>query len=172
MSRSPVASPRSAVAGHIVLALLVSAVAASAAAANPYGQGKIRLTLQLGSTHYLEGRYIVAGAGFGYFVIDGLELGLEGDYWIGGAPAVAQLSPGVRYVLFFVPAVQPYAGAFYRHRFIGHAADQDTAGARAGALTSIGPGYVGLGLVYERLLSRCAATCDAVYPELAVALTF
>jgi len=157
----------------LALSLLVpTLVARPAAAETPYDAGHVRLTAILGNTSYAEANYFIAGLGVGYFLADGLEIGAEGDYWIGGPPTVARLSPEVRYILWFVPEVQPYVGAFYRHRFISGYADQDTAGGQLGVLWGLGAGYVGIGAVYERLLTSCTSGCDVIYPEVTAALSF
>jgi len=157
----------------VAAAVLTSeTIASPAVAGTPYDAGKIRVTVALGSTRFSEVSYVIAGAGVGIFVVDGLELGTEGDYWIGDSPAIGELTPGARYVFFFVPEIQPYVGAFYRHRFISRSPDQDSIGAQAGLLYALGVGYIGGGAVYEHLVSHCTTSCSAVYPELVAALSF
>jgi hypothetical protein len=153
----------------VVMATLVTA---PAHAATPYDAGRMRIGVGLGRTAFLDSPYTVIGASFGYYVVDGLEVNAAGAFWLGGSPAIGDLSPGLRFVLYFVPSVQPYVGAFYRHRFISSYADQDSVGGNGGLLFSLGNGFVGVGAVYERLVSHCDGACDAVYPELVVAFSF
>jgi hypothetical protein len=148
------------------------AVATPAVAGTPYDAGRMRIGLGLGRSTFLDSPYTIAGASFGYYFIDGLELNAAGSFWFGGSRAIGDLSPGVRFVLFFVPTIQPYVGAFYRHQFIEDYADQDSLGGNAGLLYSLGNGFIGGGVVYERVVSQCEGVCDATYPELVIALSF
>ena len=153
--------------------LVAGLTAAAANAATPYDAGKMRATVALGSSVFSESRYIVAGMSFGYYLVDGLEVSATGYYWIGGTPTIFELSPGARYVLFFVPGLQPFVGAFYRHRFISQYPDQDSVGGEVGAFYPLGVGaMIGGGAVYERMVSECNNMCAAVYPELFLALSF
>ena len=121
--------------------------------------------------------YLILGGGVGYYLVDGLELGLDYEAWIGGDPVMHRLSPGIKYVLHFVPTIKPYVGAFYRHTFVNDYDDLNYVGARAGLYYSPPRGrvYVGGGAVYERLLD-CSdggwVDCDTVYPELFVGISF
>ncbi len=156
-------------------ALGASTVTATATAQsrNPFAQGRLRLGLGLGSAGSFDSRYIVGGAHLGVFVLDGLEVGVGGDVWLGGTPAIGTLSPEVRYILFFDP-VSPYVGVFYRHWFIGGGyADQDNLGARAGIVWLLGEHlYLALGGAYEITVSSCDGECEAYYPELALSIVF
>jgi hypothetical protein len=130
------------------------------------------LSIVLGSATLGESDYIVLGAGLSYYLFDGLSLGLDGDVWLGDDPSVYTLTPQARYVLYFVPLLKPYVGAFYRHYFIGSPYDDlNSVGGRAGVyLVTGGGGYLGLGALYEKFLS-CDDTftdCDSWYPELTV----
>ncbi|OGQ84177.1 MAG: hypothetical protein A2289_10625 [Deltaproteobacteria bacterium RIFOXYA12_FULL_58_15] len=150
-------------------------LAAPASADTPFDQGKIRINLALGMASGFEHQYFVVGAGVGYFVFDGLEASVAGDFWLGGSPSVTRVSPGIRYVFHFVPVLQPYAGVFYRHWFVGgNYADIDTMGARGGVVWGSDRAFsLGIGVVYEQYVSECNAnSCSFVYPELVVTVTF
>jgi hypothetical protein len=138
----------------------------------PFSQGSLGIGIVLGSATYGESDYVILGAGFSYFIFDGLSLGLDGDIWLGDDPSVYTLTPQARYVLYFVPVLKPYVGAFYRRYFIEKPFDDlNSVGGRAGAyLVTGGGGYLGLGAIYERFLS-CDDTlweCDGWYPEISV----
>ena len=160
---------------HAVAFALVAASATPALAdedAGPFAQGRMRLSLGLGSTQSDGDTGIVAGGAFGYFVRDGLEVGLGVDRTFGLDPGLTRVTPDVRYVLHFVPVLKPYAGAFYRRWFIDGEEGADSVGARAGAFwVSSGGSFFGGGVVYERLVSDCQDDCAMLYPELALSLS-
>jgi hypothetical protein len=149
----------------------------SASSAGPFSAHSLRLSLLIGSGSSASDTYFILGGGVGYYLIDGLELGLDYEAWIGGEPVMHRLSPGVRYVLHFVPTIKPYVGAFYRHTFVNNYDDLNYFGARAG-LYYAPPGgrvYLGGGAVYERLLNCTSSSfvdCDTVYPEIFVGIAF
>jgi hypothetical protein len=63
----------------------------------PFDAGSI--TVSFGSSLFVGGtsdRYLVMGAGLGYYVIDGLELGLDFEHWFGADPEVTRISPEPR----------------------------------------------------------------------------
>ncbi len=159
-----------------VLACLLPATPAGAAGRGPVGEGSMRLSLILGSGSAFDQNYFVAGAGFGYFVADGLELGVEGESWSGSTPRIFKVSPQARYVFSAEGTAKPYVGAFYRRTIVEGMNDLNSAGARAGVyfLTGRG-GYFGAGIVYENYFN-CNETvfrsCTEAYPELMIAFTF
>src|SRR3954462_13694229 len=117
-------------------------------------------------------RYISVGLGAGYYVHDGLEVGLFALHEFGDAPSINELSPSLRYVaqpLVGRWPLLPYAGVFYNHWFIGApGSDQDTVGTRAGLLYLSGRAVLGLGVVYEHVVSTCPGDCDSVYPDVTI----
>lgn len=164
-----------------MVGLLLALVASPAGAqrveddAGPFSAGSLRLSVGAGGQFGGGQSYFILGAGAGYYLVDGLELSLDSEFWIGGDPFVTKLSPGVRYVLHFIPTVKPYVGAFYRHWFVGGGFDdQDSLGVRGGLFLVSGRLYFGVGVAYETLLG-CeddgAFECGAIYPELSLALT-
>jgi hypothetical protein len=133
----------------------------------------VRVALFLGGGSYGGDGYFSIGAGVGYFVLPGLQIGAEGKQWIGLDPTVTQVSPYVTYTIYQLPPIHPYVGFFYRHWFVWDAEDEDTLGGRAG-LQYIVQQRVALsgGVAYERTISDCIANCDNVYPEFGVTFTF
>jgi len=139
----------------------------------PFCRGGIGVTVMIGSASAGSRDYLILGAGVSYYVIDGLSLGLDGDVWLLEDPTVYTLTPQTRYVLYFVPVIKPYLGAFYRHYFLtGDFDDLDSIGGRVGAYIVPGAGsYVGLGAVYEKMLScedSAFRDCDGWYPEITI----
>lgn len=166
-----------------VAAILLAAATAHADSAlgeaepprrTPFDQGRFGLSFGAGSTTAFGGRYFVIGGGGGYFVLDGLELGLAAAHQWGDGPSITRLTPAVRYVVQPLvgkfPLV-PYAGVFYSHWFIGDAyADQDAIGTRGGLLYVSGSVVLGLGIAYEHIVSECTMDCDAIYPDLTISI--
>jgi hypothetical protein len=141
----------------------------------PWDQGSVSLSLVVSTQDSFGDDYFVAGAGAGYYVLPGLELGGSAVRWFGGDPGITQVSPHVRYVA--VPLgwpLLPYVGAFYTHFFIEDAPpDEDTVGARLGLLWHQGTGLVfGVGAAFERFVSDCNDDCSTVYPEVTVGFSF
>lgn len=147
---------------------------APTATAGPFEQGTWRLSLTAGYGRYLDNGYLIAGAGVGYFVINGLELNTRYEGWFLSEPRIHKLSPGAEYVLHFVPLIQPYVGAFYRYWILTNDFENfSTVGLRGGAyLSSAGPFLLSLGAVYERVVGSCEGDCSALYPELRLSLSF
>jgi hypothetical protein len=145
----------------------------------PFAQGRTRISVVLGSaTGGFDSTYLILGAGVGFFVLDGFAVEVDAQAWLFGDPFTATVTPGLRYIFWMVPKVNPYIGAFYRHYFIENPFDDfDTYGARAGLLLQIGDnGYLGAGAVYERRFScdndEFRSDCDQWYPEITFSLSF
>lgn len=140
-----------------------------------FKQGSMRLGILAGSGSAFDKNYFVFGIGAGYFVRDGIEAGLDAEFW-NGTPGITKLSPEVRYVAREMQGVRPYVGIFYRRMFIEGHDDLNSAGGRAGVYVGVGrKASLGAGLAYERVLD-CASTnygaCSETYPELQFILTF
>ena len=144
----------------------------------PFKRNRVRVSAVVGFGATNTDDYLILGAGVGYFLLDGLEIGLDYDAWLIGSPTMHRLSPEMRYVFHFVEVVKPYVGVFYRHTFVGSGYDDfDHIGARGGVYFAPRSGvfFVGGGAVYEHLLN-CSdglfIDCDAVYPEVFVGASF
>jgi hypothetical protein len=148
-----------------------------APSAGPFSQHAVRVTATVGTGASRYDTYLLLGAGIGYYLLDGLAVGVDYLAWIGGTPFIQQLSPEIRYVFHFVPTVQPYVGSYYRHAFVAGYDDLDYLGARAG-IYWVPPRsrvFLGAGAAYERLLdcqSSALTDCDAFLPEVAIGVTF
>jgi len=142
---------------------------------SPFAAGRSRVSLLVGSGSTGDDTYLILGAGIGHYILRGLEVGIDYEAWLFGDPVLHRLSPEVRYVFAFVPRIQPYVGAFYRHTFVSDFDDLDSVGARGGInFAPRGPLTIGAGAVYERQLScnESVIDCDSVYPELTLAFSF
>jgi hypothetical protein len=142
----------------------------------PFDRGKKSLSVGGGSTSYLGERYFAIGAGFAYYVLDGLSLGVSTVFQFGDGPAISKVAPQIRYVV--KPLVGkwpliPYVGVFYNRWFIGgRLADVDAVGSRAGLLYVSGSILLGLGIAVEKTVSVCAMDCVVAYPDLTISLAF
>ena len=140
--------------------------------AGPFARGSIRLTLLIGTASTVDDNYLIVGGGLGYFIANGLEVGLDYEAWIFSEPVIHRLSPETRYVFHMVPVIKPYVGVFYRRTFVtGGFDDFNQVGARGGLyyVPKGGGVFVGGGAVYDRLLDcddDSFIECDSVYPEI------
>ena len=159
-----------------LIMLSTTVYAESDALADPFAAGSARLSLELGGETAFNQNYSILGVGGGYFVADGIEVGLAVAEWFGNSPRIGQVSPEARIVLRRNGIIQPYAGAFYRRTLIEDYPDQNTIGARAGVyfLTG-GNSYFGAGLAQEVHLNcdrTVYSSCSETYPELVFAVIF
>lgn len=146
----------------------------------PFARGKSRISIGGGTSGQFGNQYIVIGGGFGYYVANGLELGLDLQFFLGEEPQIYTVSPQVRYVFWQVDPIRPYVGAFFRHQFIDgqfegvEVDDQSSVGGRAGIFYTTGRSYLGLGLAYEKLVDcdeRQVESCEQYYPEFGFAFS-
>ena len=154
------------------LAVLV-ALAVPARADTPFDRGKFGLSLGFGERKAFDTSYLVAGAGVGYFVLDGFEIALGAQHDFGGGPSLDLVSPSLRYVaqpLVGQWPLIPYVGAFYDHLFVGGMPDVDAIGARVGLLFVSGRTVLGLGIAVARTVSACAVDCTVAYPDFTIGL--
>lgn len=162
------------------LAALVLAAAVAPAHAEdpptPFDQGRVSVDVAVTEQTAFDTSRFGVGAGAGYFVLDGLELGLFGMHMFGDGPGLDEVSPSVRYTaqpLFASWPVVPYVGGFYNHWFVGDGLpDVDAVGARAGVVRLSGRLLIGVGIAYEHTVSTCSASCDTVYPDITFGFTF
>lgn len=143
--------------------------------AGPFSQGSQAISIVAGAGSAFGDDYIILGGGYGYYVIDGLELGIDAQFWVSGDPSITKVSPQIRYVFTQPETVKPYVGVFYRRTFTEGFDDLDSAGYRAG-LNFMGRGnfYFGAGFVYESYRD-CTETiytdCSDTYPEILFAFS-
>lgn len=161
---------------RLVLLILFAATAApqlvNAAAA--FSKGATTIGIVAGSGTAFRNDYIILGVGAGYYVVDGLELGIDVQHWFSGDPAITKVSPQVKYVFTQPEVVKPYVGAFYRTTYIEDLDNENSFGYRAGAYFSGNKGvYIGGGIVYEEY-QDCSAfvDCSNTYPEILISVSF
>lgn len=142
--------------------------------AGPFAAGKSNLSLIAGGSN----QAIVLGGGFGYYVVDGLELGFQGSYIFAqrdGVEDLAQLSPSVTYTAWQPRSVKPYFGGFLTHNIVGELS-WTSVGARGGVAIRTGSGIIRAGVAYESSLD-CAQTndaryeCEGIVPEIGFLIT-
>ena len=144
--------------------------------AGVFAKGHRRLSITGGWGQSFGDDYLLLGVGAGYFLADGLDVGVDFEAWLIGDPTVYKLSPRVDYVLWKSPRLKPYFGGFYRRSFITDYDDLHSLGGRAGAYyRGTRGGMVGAAIVYERYLDcedSVYSSCDDFYPEIFFAKYF
>lgn len=160
-----------------MLTTIASAPSATAAdVAGVFSQGHTHLAVVVGNGYAFNDSYLVLGVGVNYYLVDGLNVGLNVEAWTGGDPTMYKITPSVQYVFYQVPRISPYVGAFYRHTYIDSLPDLDSAGARAGVYIAAGRNaFIGVGAVYENYLDCNKTTykeCTETYPELSFTFAF
>lgn len=142
----------------------------------PFDRGHFTISVAGGTQRALGYNYFGVGAGVGYYVLDGLEVGLFALHEFGNGPSLNQVRPSLTYVaqpLVGSWPLVPYIGGFYKHWFIGEPFfDVDTFGVRAGVMYVNHRVVVGLGFAFEHVLSTCQVDCDDAYPDVSVGFTF
>ena len=153
-----------------ILLALSTGMTAPPAQAGPFSQGSQAVSIVAGAGSAFNDDYLILGLGYGYYLFNGLELGVDAQFWLSGDPSITKLSPKVTYVFTQPDRIKPYIGAFYRRTYIDGFDDLDSVGYRAG-LNFMGQGnfFFGLGFVYEEYRS-CTETiyssCSDTYPEI------
>jgi hypothetical protein len=142
----------------------------------PFSRGRLEISGMIGTTFLNNRSYLILGAGVGYYLVDGLQIGLGGSFWLLDSPFAATVTPALTYVLHFVPLLKPYVGGFFRHYFVGsNVTDFSSLGVRFGAylVPAHSHSYFGLGAVYEAVLdcNTSVRSCDGIYPELLFAIS-
>lgn len=168
--------------GLLLLGLSNVAVAVSAGTggvSTAFSKNSTSVGVVLGSGSAFNDNYVILGLGVGYYVVRGLELGIDLQHWVSGDPSITKVSPQIRYVFTQPKVVKPYVGAFYRRTYYGSYQgidldDQDSYGYRAGAYFSTDNRvYIGGGVVYEEYKDCISSTdCSSTYPEILFTVSF
>jgi len=135
-----------------------------------------RVSFILGRGSSFGNDYTVLGLGAGYYVIDGLELGLNIQAWLGDKPSIYQITPEARYTFQLTDVLAPYAGVLYRETLIENRDNTSAYGAKAGLSIITGRNsYIGAGIVtikYNDCRESELVSCSETYPELAFLFSF
>jgi len=156
------------------LSAVEAASAGTSGVGTAFSRGATSLGVVAGSGTAFNDNYIILGVGIGYYVMNGLELGIDVQHWFSGDPAITKVSPQVKYVFTQAGQIKPYVGTFYRKTYIENLDNQDSYGYRAGAYFSGSKGvYVGGGIVYEQY-TNCSQfiDCSNTYPEVLISVNF
>jgi hypothetical protein len=148
----------------------------AAEVAGSFSQGHSRFSIVGGNGYAFNETYFVLGVGAAYYLVNGLNVGLDIEWWSGNDPGIMKVSPSVQYVFYQIPSVSPYIGGFYRRSYLEDLDDIGSAGGRAGVYIAAGRNtHIGLGMVYESYLSCDESTyvsCSESYPEVSVTVAF
>ena len=142
-------------------------------APGPFARGHKRVGLYGGAGSTLGNTYFILGGGVGYYLFDGLELGIDGEGWLFQDPTIWKVTPQVRYTVWQMGALRPYLGAFWRRTYVSDPYDDvNSWGGRAGLLYSQGKGFAGVGVVYEHFEEDFGGESDSWYPEISFSVYF
>jgi hypothetical protein len=142
-----------------------------------FQKGRVQLNVGAGYGLFNDHNYFVLGLGAGYYLLDGLEAGIDGEGWWGSQPNQYNVSPNIRYIFLNIPSYKPYVGAFYRRTFYNQEfSETDSAGGRAGLVFPFSAKtYLTAGGVFEHYFNcdkSLYSSCNDVYPEIGLAFTF
>lgn len=159
-------------------AALVAAVLtpALAGAQTSFTSGQTRVSVSAGNTRAYNDNYFQIGLGAGYYVLDGLEIGLDASSWLGGETRIHEVMPSATYVFSGLEKFAPYAGAFYRHTSIENRDSVGAYGARGGVLLQQTPNLhvrAGVAVIrYRNCEQTMGADCTDYFPELSAGFYF
>ncbi|MBT6434603.1 MAG: hypothetical protein HOK28_16000 [Deltaproteobacteria bacterium] len=157
---------------------IIMGLGAAPAHAGYFEEGTTRASLGFGTGSFGVERYFILGPGVGFFVMDGLELELGAEIWLGADPSLFVLSPGVRYTVTQLGEFMPYVGGFYKHAFIKGVDDKDILGARLGISWDLAANLIASGgAVFEydlgcESIPELNVKCSRWLPEVGLALLF
>lgn len=140
--------------------------------AGPFDEGALTANIAIGSGRFFNENYLIIGGGLGYYLVDGVELGIDLNVWTGGDRSVREVTPKVTYVYDNPSHVKPYLGAFYNRTYIDGFEDRNAIGYRAGMYMPQGNRLlIGVGIVYTELQDcqeSVFVSCSETYTELSV----
>jgi len=157
----------------------LAASAGSGGLGTAFSRNSTSIGVFAGSGSAFNDDYIILGVGVGYYLAEGLELGVDLQRWFSGEPTITKVSPHIRYVFTRAQGIKPYVGAFYRRTsfddFRGiEIDDQDSFGYRVGAyFSSDNRVNIGAGVVYEEYEDCSRVTdCSTTSPEILFTFSF
>ncbi len=141
-----------------------------------FSSGKARVSVSAGTTTAYNDSYFQIGVGLGYYVMDGLEIGLDARSWHGGALSIQEIAPSATYVFNNFGGFKPYVGMLYRTTFIKGQDNLSAIGGRAGVFLQSSTNFVmRAGLVairYQDCNRRPYLDCTETYPEVSAGFYF
>lgn len=163
---------------HVVAAASIG-TGGVATSSSAFAKNSTSVGIVVGSGSAFNDDYLILGLGVNYYLVKGLEIGIDAQHWFSGDPSITKVSPKITYVFTQADVIKPYLGVFYRRTFYGdyngRSIDDDNSyGYRAGAYFSTNNRvYIGAGIVYEEYMD-CNPTydCSTTYPELTISVSF
>ena len=166
------------IAVFIALSIAFSSALVSPAFAqdDAFSSGTLRFSGSLGASSGFGGSNVQVGLGVGYYILDGLELGLDARSWLGGEYNVHELEPSITYVFSNLGSLKPYGGLMHRTTFIEGYDNTSAYGGRAGIFLQqsrnlhVRAGVVGIW--YQDCDDTVRDDCSEFYPEISVGVYF
>lgn len=159
----------------VILTILLLATS-SALANDNFSSGKARVSVSAGSSTAYNETYFQVGVGIGYYVMDGLEIGLDARTWQGGKFSIHEIAPSVTYVFNNFNSFKPYLGMLHRLTIIKGREDISAIGARAGFYLQSSPNILMragvVGIRYQDCDRMPFTDCTEVYPEVSAGFYF
>lgn len=168
----------------LIMALGMSSFASAASVGTnglgtSFSKGSTSFGAVISSGSAFNENYFILGAGIGYYLTQGLEVGIDVQHWFSGSPSITKVTPKITYVFTQFGNLKPYVGTFYRRTIFGEADgfeidDKNSYGYRAGAYFSSKNGVnIGAGLIHEQYLD-CdpRLDCSETYPEMILSFNF
>lgn len=160
----------------LLLLLFLGGAAGPIAEAGSFSRGRVHTSLLAGQGSAYGDQYFILGVGAGYYILDGLQVGLDAEGWFGGDPSVYRISPEVQYVFELAGVWKPYLGGYFRHTLVQGSDGFSSVGGRTGVLMDAGGNMsLGAGMVYDTMLdcdSEFTSSCSQVYPEFRLSVSF
>jgi hypothetical protein len=160
-------------AGPLAILLLTPGLAQ---AQNNFESGTVRFSGSISASTSFGDNYYQFGIGAGYYLADGLELGLDARSWLGGEQNIHEVEPSVTVVLTHFGSLKPYGGLLYRRTFLEGQDDLSAYGGRAGLFLQQSQNLMlRAGVVAIRRQdcdSDIYSDCSEVYPEVSAGFYF
>lgn len=160
----------------VLIASLILVLPGISSAQGLFDKGTKRVSVIAGAGRSFNEDYLILGVGAGYYVANGLELGINWQSWLGGDPSINQITPEVTYVFRNKSNFDPYLGGLYRWTFISGLDDLTAWGGRAGVYITTGQrSFIGIGgviLNYNNCTESIYSSCSDTYPEFLFGFSF
>lgn len=115
--------------------------------------------------------YTIVGANIGWFILDGLKVGLAYERWFQADPNIDKLSVDANYYLPVSEGIRPYLGAFYAQNFASSEDIGTSYGFRGGVLFYTAQASIGLEWNHE-VFDECGSDCERSYPMVVFGFSF